>query len=207
MAKFTVFFKDKPIHSEIFESGIVHIGRDETNELSIDSLAIAPAHAAAVISDTKVIIKQLSTDFPLVINEQPQKACQLKNGDVISLGKHRIIYNDTEALAPTATNDIENKTLNQELSNSTSIPEANLQVMAGKYIGRLVPLKKTMTRLGHTGAGLIIVTRRKDGYYASMLEPNDDVKINDTPLGENTVLLTNNDILLIDNIPMQFYMA
>lgn len=78
MAKFTVFFKDKPIHSAIFESGVVHIGRDETNDVAVDSLAIAPAHAAVIIRDTNSIIKQLNTEFPLIINGEQLKECALK---------------------------------------------------------------------------------------------------------------------------------
>lgn len=51
MAKFTVYFKDKPIHSGIYEAGVVHIGRDDSNELIVDSLAVAPIHAVVVIKN------------------------------------------------------------------------------------------------------------------------------------------------------------
>ena len=209
MAKFTVFFKDKPIHSSIFESGVVHIGRDETNDLTIDSLAIAPAHAAVIVSDSESSIKQLNADFPLIINGEQLKKCQLKSGDAITLGKHRIMYSSTEAVAPTSPSmqEPENETLNQELSNHDHLPEANFQVMSGKHIGRLVPLKKTMTRFGRNGSGVIIVTRRKEGYYVSMLEHDEHIKINSAPLADKTILLKNNDELIVDNVPMQFFMG
>jgi len=68
MAKLTVFFKDKAIHSGLFEHGIVHIGRDETNDLTIDSLAVAPAHAVIIIRADDCTIKQLNDEFPLIVN-------------------------------------------------------------------------------------------------------------------------------------------
>lgn len=208
MAKLTVFFKDKPIHSSIFESGVIHIGRDETNDLRIDSLAIAPAHAAIIVHDPESTIKQLNADFPLIINGKQLKEGQLTNGDTITMGKHRIMYSSTEAFAPApSSKEPESETLNQELSNHEQLPEANFQVMGGKHIGRLVPLKKTMTRLGRNGSGIIIVTRRKEGYYVSMLEPDEHIKINNSPLADQTLLLKNNDVLLVDNIPMQFFMG
>lgn len=208
MAKFTVFFKDKPIHSSIFEAGVVRIGRDKTNDLTIDSLAIAPAHAVVIVSDSESTIKQLDAGFPLIINGEQLKECKLKNSDTITIGKHRIIYSSTEAFAPSSppAPEPENEALNQELSNHDHFPDANLQVIGGKHIGRLVPLKKTMTRLGRNGSGTIIVTRRSDGYYVSMLEANPNIKVNDTPLADRTVLLQNNDLLLVDNVPMQFFM-
>ncbi|MCF7971725.1 MAG: FHA domain-containing protein [Methylococcaceae bacterium] len=210
MAKFTVFFKDKPIHSSIHESGVVHIGRDESNDLAVDSLAIAPAHAAVILRGSNPIIKQLNAEFPLIINGVQHKESLLYDGDTITIGKHRIVYSSLEKIANTLstahTDELENNKLNQEFNNRVNIPEANLQVMGGKHIGRLVPLKKTMTRLGRQGSGIIVITRRKGGYFISMLEENNEMKINGTELGGQTVLLKNNDMLIIDKIPMQFFM-
>ena len=210
MAKFTVFFKDKPIHSSIFESGNVHIGRDETNDLVVDSLAIAPAHAVVVLRNATPLIKQLNSDFPLIINGEQHKETTLQDSDTITIGKHRIVYSSTEKFASTTSaahaKEPENEKLNQEFNNRINLPEANLQVMGGKHIGRLVPLKKTMTRLGREGSGIIVITRRKEGYFISMLEVNDEIKINGAELADQTLLLKNDDMLIIDKIPMQFFM-
>jgi hypothetical protein len=46
-----------------------------------------------------------------------------------------------------------------------------------------------MTRIGHEGVGIIIVTHRKEGYFASILEPNKNIKINSTALGHKSLLL------------------
>jgi len=210
MAKFTVFFKDKPIHSSIFESGNVHIGRDETNDLVVDSLAIAPAHAVVVLRHATPLIKQLNSDFPLIINGVQHKETMLQDSDTITIGKHRIVYSSTEKFASTTSaahaKEPENEKLNQEFNNRVNLPEANLQVMGGKHIGRLVPLKRTMTRLGREGSGIIVITRRKEGYFISMLEVNDEIKINGAELADQTLLLKNDDMLIIDKIPMQFFM-
>jgi hypothetical protein len=79
MAKFSVFFNDNPIHSATFESGVVHIRRDESNDLYINSLAFVPAHAAVILRGTENIIKQLNADFPLIINGDRQSKHHLKN--------------------------------------------------------------------------------------------------------------------------------
>ena len=70
MAKFTVYFKDKAIQSKIFDSGVIHIGRDETNDIVIDNLAVATVHAVVIIKEDSCIIKQLNDDFPLFINNE-----------------------------------------------------------------------------------------------------------------------------------------
>ena len=209
MAKFSVFLNDNPIHSATFETGVVHIGRDESNDLYIDSLAFAPAHAAVILRGTENIIKQLNADFPLVINGKRHSKHHLKDGDIITIGKHHIVFNPKETPTPASFANAETRPANEQTPGQATIPktpqhEASLQIMAGKHMGQVVPLKKSITRVGHKGAGIIIITHRKEGYFASILEPNENIKINSTALTDKSSLLKNNDIIFINHIPMQF---
>lgn len=213
MAKFTVYFKDKPIHSGIYDSGVIHIGRDDTNELVVDSLAVAPAHAVAVIRDGSCVIKQLNEKFPLLVNDQPTKEWSLQNNDVINVGKHSIVFNTTESVldfshlaAMASAGDSDLQSLNQKLEEDVKLQEANLQVMDGPHIGRIMPLKKAMTRLGHGDGGVIVIARRKDGYYLSALQGHEGLMVNKQSLGDKTVRLQHNDIIEIDKTPMQFFL-
>ncbi len=208
MAKFTVYFKDKALSSEIFDSGIVHIGRDETNDVTVDSLAIAPAHAVVVIKENGCVIKQLNDDFPLIINNQPSKESILNNGDRINIGKHSIAFSVTESIANLSNSAVNNKTLdslNEQIEDKLPKLEASLQVMNGHHIGRILTLKKTMTRIGNTGSGIAVISRRKDGYYVAALENTEQMTVNNEPLGEKSVKLNNNDIITVNNTSMQFY--
>lgn len=212
MAKFTVYFKDKPIQSGIYDAGVVHIGRDDSNELVVDSLAVAPAHAVVVVKESSCIIKQLNEKFPLLVNNQATKEHNLQNNDVINVGKHYIVYTKTESFIdtpqsalPNTSQDVDVIALNAMLDQVEKQPEANLQVMDGLHIGRILPLKKAMTRLGRDGAGVVVIARRKDGYYVSALQGNDDLSVNKQPLGDQTLLLKNNDIIEVDKIPMLFF--
>lgn len=213
MAKFTLYFKDKPIHSGIYDAGVIHIGRDETNDIVVDSLAVAPAHAVAVIKADSCVVKQLNEKFPLLINNQATKEWNLQNNDVINVGKHYIVYTLTESFLdaepftapPNFSYDADVQALNQKLEQGGKPQEANLQIMDGPHIGRILPLKKAMTRLGHEGAGIIVIARRKDGYYVSALQGHSGLTVNKQPLGENTILLQHNDVIEVDKTPMQFF--
>lgn len=206
MAKFTVFFKDKAIDSVLFESGVIHIGRDESNDLTLNSLAVAPAHAAAILKQNSCLIKQLNDDFPLIVNGEKLKECLLSNNDRITLGKYSLLYNTTESIAEIPKHESPEVTmLNQEIEHNIHLPEANLQVMSGQHIGRILPMKKSMTRLGRNGGGIAVISRRKEGYFISALEINSGMTVNNQPLGEKTVKLNNNDTIVIDNTTLQFF--
>ncbi|MCX7095018.1 MAG: FHA domain-containing protein [Methylobacter sp.] len=209
MAKLTVFFKDKAIHSGLFDHGIVHIGRDETNDISIDSLAVAPAHAVMIIRDDDYIIKQLNDEFPLIVNGKKIKIGNLGNNDVISMGKHDIVFNTTEAVEYPESNsliDEDVKSLNQEIDGELRSPAANLQFMSGNNIGKILPLKKSMTRLGHDGNGVIAIAKRKEGYFVSVLEHSGTITVNNEPLNDKSLKLNTNDVLVIDNTSLQFFL-
>lgn len=206
MAKFTVFFKDKAIHSALFESGLVHIGRDETNDLILNSLAVAPAHAVVIIKENGVLIKQLNDDFPLIVNGEKVKEYNLDNNDKITLGKHFVIYNTTESVVENrkrSSPDVD--LLNLEIERDVQMPEANLQVMDGKHIGRILPMKKALTRLGRNGGGVAVIARRKDGYFISALETDITLTVNDIPLGDKTLKLNDNDVINIEDTALQFF--
>ncbi|WP_428355092.1 FHA domain-containing protein [Methyloprofundus sp.] len=203
MAKFSVFLRDESLFSALFKSGVIHIGRDESNDLAIDSLAFAPAHAAVIVRDNETIIKQLNANFPLIINGKRHNKHRLKNGDIITVGKHQIIYNPDENKTTLAQPNSKATDLNNS-SKHIEQPAASLQIMTGKHIGHIIPLNKSMTRMGHQGSGIIVITLRKEGYFVSVLEANDRIKLNNTLLASHSIQLKNNDIILLNDIPIQF---
>ncbi len=209
MAKLTVFFRDAAIHSGLFKNGVVHIGRDETNDLTIDSLAVAPAHAVIVIRDDACAIKQLNDQFPLIINGEATKACNLSDNDRISMGKHAILFNTAESVeVPAAFDSLidDVRSLNLEINGELHSPAARLQVMNGNNIGKILPLKKAMTRLGHDGNGVIAISKRKEGYYVSVLENSGMITVNNEPLEDKLLKLKTNDVLVVNNTSLQFFL-
>lgn len=210
MIRLTVFFKYKMIHSKSFENGIVYIGRNETNDLAIDSLAVAPIHAAIVTRDDgSSTITQLNDNFPLIINDEKIKECNLINNDMITIGKHNIIYNNTDSsdlnqqLQRLNNKDI--KPLDQKIGAEPSMPAASLQVMDGENIGKLFPLKKAMTQLGNKGSGVVVISKRKDGYFISVLENAGNITLNKVLLNDSIAKLNQNDVVVINNTSLQFF--
>lgn len=208
MAKLTVCFKDKTIRSSLFTHGIVHIGRDDSNDVVIDSLAVAPAHAVIVIRDNDNTIKQLNDEFPLIVNGIKVKTCNLNNNDVISMGKHDLIFNTAEFSA--AIDDLTDEDLKSpKREDSIDVPQpiANLQFMSGSNIGKVLPLKKSMTRLGQDGNGVVAISKRKDGYFVSVLENRGTITVNNQLLNDKSLKLETNDVLIINNTSLQFFLT
>lgn len=211
MAKLTVLFKDKVIYSKLFSNGVFHIGREENNDISIDSLAIAPIHVAIQIRDNTAQIKQLSDAFPLIVNGEKVKICALRDNDEISVGKHTIVYNvdenASEAASKKPVDDFDDNNLfHKDSSDREAQRTATLQVTNGPNIGKILTIKNTMTRLGNAGSGVAVIAKRKEGYFVSVLENTGTITVNSEPLGDKTVKLESNDILVINNASLQFFL-
>lgn len=210
MAKLTVYFKFKEIDSYLFEDKVVHIGRDESNDIRIDSLAVAPAHAAIIIRDDAATIKQLNDNFPLIVNGQVTKECPLNDEDTITVGKHDLVYYSEERQDRADAQESEQLILEDgHLSSEQDdrhAPSASLQVLDGPNIGKVVWLKKAMTRLGNDHSGIIVISKRKDGYFVSALKNNDSISVNKQPIKESYLQLKQNDVLSINNVSLQFFM-
>ena len=222
MAKLTLTFKDKLLQVFYLQPDIpVHIGNDETNTVFIDSMAVAPVHAVLLYrDDDNAFIKPLNDQFPIYFNGEPTERHDLESGDKIFIGKHMLQYvvesNNIEMpqdVQP-ADEDAADESDHQEVdiggipdyTAEDSSVDANFQVMSGKHIGRVIPLTRGMTRLGKAGSGVVVVAKRKDGFYASSLEGESKINVNGKPFGQDTIKLNENDILEIDNIEMLFFM-
>jgi hypothetical protein len=97
-------------------------------------------------------------------------------------------------------------TLNKYIESDLRIPNANLQIISGNNIGKILPIKKAMTMLGHSDSGIIAIVKRKDGYFVSALEHAHAVMLNGQPIGNTSEQLNDNDILIIGEISLQFFM-
>jgi pSer/pThr/pTyr-binding forkhead associated (FHA) protein len=210
MTKLTVFLNYKETYSKQFESGrVVHVGRDETNDIVINSPEVAPIHLAITIHDHDSRVKQLNNHFPLIINGKAIGEAVLNNSDMITMGKHSLVYNTVaESLnsIPFLENNTSHPSFSQENNSELFVSIANLQAMNGPNIGKILSLKKAMTRLGHTGNGVIVIVKRKEGYFISALEKTHNITVNSIPLDGNYLKLAQGDVITLNKTMLQFFL-
>ena len=216
MAKLTLTFKGKPIRAYQFEAGdCACIGRNDENEIHIDSLAVAPVHAEIQFGDECSTISQKESEFALHVNNTQTNKHELRHGDQISIGKHILYFTEDSTLleAPSRQNHRESvesnhsTLLDDELRQSSQSAEGQLQIMNGKNIGRVILLKRGLTRLGKPETGVAVIAKRKDGFYIASLKADAQIKLNQQQIDDKSVKLCEGDTLEIDRIEMQFFVS
>ena len=206
MPKLTLTFKGHVIDVYHLEQGETRIGRDDGCEIRIDSLAIAPQQALIRrIDNDSYQLSALNEEFPVQVNHDTIERKRLHHGDVIQIGKHTLTYaEDVMELGADLTVDLRSEETPQVDSDS-QLNTGMLQIMNGENFGRIIPLKRNMTRIGHVGGDCAMISKRNDGYFLSFLEGPNPPVVNRTPIGNESYRLNEGDIIEVGGTKMQFH--
>lgn len=196
MPRLILTFKDRTLQELPIEAEEINIGRDPGNALHIDSLAVAPHHAVVRMKDNGLRVFAVDAAHPVLVNGQQVSEHALADRDRITLGKHEIIFRDEDAQFDAG---------KAGFKPLTHAPEASLQVLRGKSIGLMIPLRGGMTRLGKDESGSAVIAKRRDGYFLSALSATQSVQVNDAAVGDETVRLSSGDKLRIGENLFQFF--
>ncbi len=184
------------------------IGRDEDCDIFIDSLAIAPRQAMIRRSgQDEYQLEALDEAFPVTINHEPVEVAPLSHGDVIQVGKHTLTYaHDVLELRPAPENEaVPDDEVDDDLMPSDFSSSGMLQIMNGENFGRIIPLKRNMTRIGHAGGDCAMISRRGEGYFLSFLEGPNPPVVNRISIGNGSHRLNDGDIIEVGGTKMQFH--
>jgi pSer/pThr/pTyr-binding forkhead associated (FHA) protein len=212
MPKLTLSFKGRVMDVFHLESGITHIGRNADCTIVIDSLAIAPLHITLSAADDDYLLEARDEEYPVLVNHEKAEQVELHHGDVIQIGKHTLTYaEDVMDLGtdlrsnPFAKEERQGSEENNQ--NEGAQPTSGiLQIVSGDNFGRIIPLKRHMTRIGYTGGDCAMITRREDGYFISLLEGPNPPSINHKSIGDMPQLLKDGDLVEVGDTQMQFHL-
>lgn len=204
MVKFTVSFDNKIIQSLVFDQNVIHIGNNSSSDLLIDSAYAGPDHAVVTQKGHAYFIIQVDKKYPLIINNDNIKEARLINNDKIIIDNYSISFNSAKIIIPNK-NDTATKNYAAPLEEEYIIPNANIQILSGKHIGRVISLKNNNFCFGQHGSNTAVISKNTKGYAISAEKKSAQISINQEPLGDSVLTLNDNDMLLIDNISMQFF--
>ncbi len=94
LSKIEVRSKGKAIQEYQFPAGRIIAGRSPDNELFIKSKFVSRHHAQITSDVDGCIVEDLNSTNGIFIGDKRIKKHRLRNGDVISMGVHELIYTD-----------------------------------------------------------------------------------------------------------------
>lgn len=207
----------------------ISIGRLESNDIVIENLAVSGHHAKIDSVGEGYLLTDLKSKNGTFVNEQLVVSHWLQHGDVITIGKHILVFTyapgevQPEAQAPSM-----NQTMVMDTGKYRAMLEKNVSNIATQGqkepIGILsflaggegeIELTKKLTKIGKsptsdivvgglmTGQTAATISRRPNGYYLSYVGGMTKPKVNGEVVKES-VPLKQFDIIEIGSLKMQF---
>ena len=201
----------------------ITIGRKPDNDIQIDNLAVSGQHAAIITILNDSFLEDLDSTNGTFVNGKLIKKHALKNGDVVSIGKHDLKYINEEA---SADDDFEKTMIIRPGMAShaaaqakaeeappaaaaaapTEMPLGKIQVLSGPGAGKELELKKALITLGRPGVQVAVITRRPQGYFITHVEGSHPV-VNGDSIGGQAHPLRDHDVVELAGVKMEFFVT
>lgn len=212
MSKLTLSFKGKILKVFPVLNGTMVIGSDPGCTIHIDSLAVQPRHAEITTANNQTTIRDLGSAEGTFINQAKLEGPHvLKDGELVRVGKHTLSYTFEEMPERPDANNVSATSSQPVIEDEPVIKKADnrqgwLQIMSGQNLGKTMSLNRAMTNLGKPGMSMVVISKRNDGYFISQLEGKHPSTVQNQPIGEKPLKLSDGDLIQIGNVKMQFYL-
>lgn len=175
------------------------LGRHPDNDIVLDNNVVSGHHCFFELKGlADVYLHDLKSTNGTYVNDHMVKGRQLlQDGDVIAIAHFRIKYlQASEQPSGFGSTEI--------MSDLAPLAHASFQVMSGSSAGLEVPVVKAVTTFGKAGVCVVSVSHRRTGYFVGWLTGEDKPRLNGKPLGDDPVMLSNQDVLELAGTKMLF---
>ncbi len=96
------------------------------------------------------------------------------------------------------------------LAQNKNLDRARLQIRNGKSSGKELPLEKDSVKLGRPGIQVVLIKHRADGHFIMALDQAEQcppLRVNGTEIGSRSVKLQNHDVIEINQLKIEYYLA
>ena len=208
-------------HIELIHETLT-IGRKADNTLAIEDPAVSGHHARIVKVQAVFFLEDLKSTNGTAINGQPITRHQLHDADVITIGQHRLVFQENavaSTVAPTPFVDLDRTTVLRGTDRTPDGPTltATVLIVAGKTDRLEYPLTKQVNVIGSQDGAVIRLTgwfakksaatiaRRGHSYAISPSQGTKSLLVNGTNVVGQQVL-KNGDQIEVAGVQLTFYL-
>ena len=198
------------------------IGRKADNTLVIEDPNVSGHHARIVKVQAVFFLEDLKSTNGTAINGQPITRHQLHDADVITIGQHRLVFQENavaSTVAPTPFVDLDRTTVLRGTDRTPDGPTltATVLIVAGKTDRLEYPLTKQVNVIGSQDGAVIrftgwfakksaaTIARRGHSYAISPSQGTKSLLVNGTNVVGQQVL-KNGDQIEVAGVQLTFYL-
>jgi len=212
MPKITVMMDGAVVSEVALTSEKTTLGRRPYNDVVLDNLTVSGEHAVLHMVGGRVTVEDLHSTNGTYLGGKAVKREDLRNGDVLEMGRYRIKFESESA------NAAYDKTLLYKpaamaapMAPTATAPSSELhgsiKVLTGPAAGREMAITKVVTTIGKPGVSVAAITQRHHNFFVHHVEGTDRMTINGETVGEEPCVLHHGDRIVLAGTEMQFLHA
>lgn len=228
--KLILEFDGKQILERALDKESILIGRRPTCDIQIDNLAVSGTHARVLTILSDSFLEDMDSTNGVFVNGKRVKKHALAHGDVVSIGKHALRYENPAAesgaddYAETILLNSDKSPFSEKSGNDTmeraraaagaptaggNIGPACLELLdGGGNATKSMNLTKALTTIGKPGVQIAAISRRHQGDFIVHVESesgSDAVPVvNGESIGFKSKLLKHEDVIEIAGVRMRY---
>jgi len=196
----TLSFRDRKLKVFQLKGEFISAGRNSDCDIVIDSLAIEQVHARFMIQNEQVTVSPASPEARIVLQGVAVQEHLLQHGDKLILGKHVLTYQHHSLTENPAATKAE-----KDASKTTTLHPAWLQFANGAKLGRSLPIRKRLMRIGQRDDCIALISTREDGFYISHLEGPLHTRVADIDIIDQSHKLVNGESIQLGKTRILFF--
>ena len=199
------------------------IGRKAGNDLTIDDQAVSGQHARLIRVQSVYFLEDLKSTNGTSVNGQRIERRQLRDADVIMIGRHRIVFQEPSAAATpdrSPSGDLDRTMVigQKEAPHASHTVPAKILVTQGKTDRLEYHLTKPVTLIGGQQRAAIRLTgwfapksaaqifQRGGSYFVSRSQNTKQLLVNGEDI-EGQLQLKNGDQIQVGGVTLIFYLS
>ena len=220
MAKLILSHGDTIVDQCWLDDARVTIGRAKGNRVAVNDPAVSETHASISHVGRDYILEDLR-GMALNVNGAPLRRRILQHNDVIELGTFQLRFIDSKSssdidlertmLIPGLKFNPDRRPQDLEVTQDLHVPAthgAGARFPAGRVRmiegGHTQALDRVVATFGEPGRGVVVLTRRPKGYYATYVEGESFPRVNGESIGKEPRHLHNGDRVEIAGLELEF---
>jgi len=207
MARLILMHDGAVIREYLLDKERTVVGRKPHNDIHLEDPTISGEHAV-FLKMKHVYVEDLGSTNGVILNGKRVTKRQLSSGDIVRIGRHEFKFVDEESGQFDKTVMIPAANFSEKL-DTTVVQKAGLvKVVSGPKAGEQILLNKPYTTLGNPGVQVAVIAKRGSNFFlmpmSGMGDKSNPPRLNDKPIGAQSMALKNGDIIEVAGTKMQF---
>lgn len=214
------------LHNQFFtDLPILRIGRAAENEIVIDDPALVEFHACIRCIGEDHILEDIANSGGILVNGTPVSRQILQHLDTIQLGAYHLRYMNSRVASQTSLDHTmliealpgeRQTTVTQDTTTADKgtgifhFPDGYVRVLQGDEQhakGEIIPLDRVIATFGKPGKQRVVLTRRPQGFFLSLVEGANPPKVNQRSTSGKAVALKNGDVIDAGGCRLEFHLG